>query len=162
VARGDVVGSVNGQAVNDPTSLNYDVATLAPGASVNLVVRKAGGAQRTLTARLATPPDSPPKDQRTLSGQNPFNGATVINLSPAAADQLGLDPFSGVGVVVTAVSGGIAASIGLQPGDFIRQVNGTPISTVASLAAALAQPAQTWTIQIERNGQTITAQFRGQ
>ena len=48
------------------------------------------------------PPDTffaAPRDERTLSGHNPFNGATVINLSPAAADQLGLDPFSGVGVV---------------------------------------------------------------
>jgi Do/DeqQ family serine protease len=161
VARGDVVVSVNGQAVNDPTSLNYDVATMAPGAQVTLVVRKAGGHDRTVTARLATPPDTPPKDQRTLSGQNPFNGATVINLSPAAADQLGLDPFSGVGVVVTGVGGGYAAGIGLQPGDFIRQVNGAPISTVASLVAALAQPAGGCTIQIERHGQMITAQIRG-
>jgi Do/DeqQ family serine protease len=161
VARGDVIVQVNGQAVNDPTSLNYAVATLAPGASVNLLVRKAGGAERTVTAHLATPPDTPPKDQRTLSGHNPFNGATVINLSPAAADQLGLDPFSGVGVVVTGVSGGYAANLGLQPGDFIREVNGAPISTVASLAAVLAAPANTWTIQIERGGHLITAQVQG-
>jgi S1-C subfamily serine protease len=161
VARGDVIVSVNGQAVNDPTSLNYAVATLSPGASVSLQVRKAGGAERTVTARLATPPDTPPKDERTLSGRNPFNGATVINLSPAAADQLGLDPFSGVGVVVTAVNGGYAANLGLQPGDFIREVNGAPISTVASLAAVLAAPADTWTIQIERGGHLITAQVQG-
>jgi Do/DeqQ family serine protease len=161
VARGDVVVSVNGVAVNDPTALNYAVATLAPGASVTLVVRKAGGAERTLTVRLATPPDTPAKDERTLAGANPFTGATVINLSPAAADQLGLDPFSGVGVVVTGVSGGYAANLGLQPGDFIREVNGTPIGTVASLASVLATPAQVWTLVIERNGQTITAQVRG-
>ncbi|MEJ0064191.1 MAG: PDZ domain-containing protein [Caulobacteraceae bacterium] len=85
----------------------------------------------------------------------------MINLSPAAADQLGLDPFSGVGVVVTGVSGGYAARLGLQPGDFIREVNGAPISTVASLAAAVASPAQDWSITIERNGQTIRAQVQG-
>ncbi len=156
-----MIVSVNGQAVNDPTSLNYAVATMAPGASVNLVVRKAGGADRTVTAHLAIPPDTPPKDQRTLTGANPLNGATVINLSPAAADQLGLDPFSGVGVVVTGVSGGYAARLGLQPGDFIRQINSEPISTVASLVAALAKPTQVWTIQIERGGQLITAQVQG-
>jgi Do/DeqQ family serine protease len=161
VARGDVIVSVNGQPVNDPTSLNYAVATLAPGASVTVGVRKGGGAVRTLTVRLSTPPDTPAKDQRTLTGANPLNGATVINLSPAAADQLGLDPFSGVGVVVTGVAGGYAARLGLQPGDFIRQINGTPISTVASLVGALATPASVWTVQIERNGQTITAQVQG-
>jgi S1-C subfamily serine protease len=126
-----------------------------------LLVRKAGGAEHAVTAHLATPPDTPPKDQRTLSGRNPFNGATVINLSPAAADQLGLDPFSGVGVVVTSVDGGFAANLGLQPGDFIRSVNGTPIATVANLAAVLATPATGWTIQIERGGHLITAQIQG-
>jgi Do/DeqQ family serine protease len=161
IARGDVIVSINGQAVNDPTSLNYSVATLAPGVSVTLLVRKAGGGEHTVTARLATPPDTPAKDERTLSGRNPLNGAVVMNLSPAAADQLGLDPFSGVGVVVTGVSGGYAARLGLQPGDFIREVNGTPISTVASLSAVLATPANTWTIQIERNGQTVQVQVQG-
>jgi S1-C subfamily serine protease len=39
VARGVVIVSVNGQAVNDPTSLNNAVATMSPGASVNLLVR---------------------------------------------------------------------------------------------------------------------------
>src|SRR5580704_6887412 len=63
IARGDVIVSVNGHPVNDPAELNYGTATLSPGASVNLLVRKAGGAERTLTARLATPPDTPPKDE---------------------------------------------------------------------------------------------------
>jgi Do/DeqQ family serine protease len=161
VARGDVIVSVNGQPVNDPGALNYSVATLAPGASVSLVVRKVAGGERTLEARLATPPDSPPKDQRAIDGHNPLNGATVINLSPAAATDLGLDPFAGAGVIVTGVAGGYAANLGLQPGDFIRQVNGTPITSVAQLVTALATPADGgWTIVIERGGQTITARVR--
>jgi Do/DeqQ family serine protease len=161
IARGDVIVSVNGRPVNDPNSLNYSVATLAPGASATLVVRKTGAPDRTVTARLATPPDMPAKDQRTISGANPLNGATVINLSPAAAEDLGLDPFAGTGVIVTAVTGGYAANLGLQPGDFIRQINGQPINTVAGLSAVLAAPATTWTIVIERNGQRITAQVQG-
>src|SRR6185312_13831582 len=95
IAQGDVIVSVDGHPVNDPTALNYSVATLAPGATATLVVRKAGGATRTVQAHLEAPPDSPAKDQRTLSGRNPLNGATVINLSPAAATNLGLDPFAG-------------------------------------------------------------------
>jgi len=160
VASGDVIVSVNGQPVNDPGALNYDVATLEPGASVSLAVRKAGGGERTLQAHLTAPPDSPPKDQQTISGHNPLNGATVINLSPAAATDLGLDPFAGSGVVVTSVGGGYASSLGLQAGDFIRQVNGQPIATVAQLVAALGAAANDWTIVIERGGQTITARVR--
>ena len=160
VARGDVIVSVDGHPVNDPTALNYAVATLAPGATATLVVRKAGGPPRTVEARLATPPDSPARDQRTLTGRNPLNGATVINLSPAAATDLGLDPFAGTGVVVTGVAGGYAASF-LQPGDFIRQINGQTITAVGQLASVLAAPGNTWTIVIQRGGQTFTVQVRG-
>jgi Do/DeqQ family serine protease len=160
VAQGDVIVSVNGHAVNDPSALNYAVATLAPGAAASLVVRKAGGAPRTVEARLDTPPDAPAKDQRTIAGHNPLNGATVINLSPAAATDLGLDPFAGTGVVVTSVAGGYAATF-LQPGDFLRQVNGQNITTVGQLADLLAAPTDAWTIVVQRGGQTFTVQVRG-
>ncbi|HEY1426750.1 MAG TPA: PDZ domain-containing protein, partial [Caulobacteraceae bacterium] len=160
VASGDVIVSVNGAPVNDPTALNYSVATLAPGAAATLVVRKAGGPPRTVLVRLATPPDSPPKDQRTLGGRNPLAGATVVNLSPAAATDLGLDPFAGTGVVVTGVAGGYAASF-LQAGDFIRQINGQNIVSTAQLAALLAAPGNAWTIAVQRGNQTFTVQVRG-
>jgi len=157
IVPGDVIQSVNGAPVNDPTSLNYDVATLQPGGTVTLQVRKAGGAERTVKARIEAPPASPARDQRTIAGANPLNGATVINLSPDAAVELGLDPFAGSGVAVTGVAG-YAASL-LQPGDFIRQVNGQAISSVGQLATLVAQPAQRWTIVIQRGGRTITAQI---
>jgi S1-C subfamily serine protease len=160
IARGDVIVSVDGHPVNDPSALNYAIATLAPGATASLVVRRAGGAPRTVEARLATPPDTPPKDQQTLAGRNPLNGATVINLSPSAATDLGLDPFAGTGVVVTGVAGGYAAGF-LQPGDFIRQINGQNITTVAQLATLLAAPADAWTIVVQRGSQVFTVQVRG-
>jgi Do/DeqQ family serine protease len=160
IGRGDVIVSVDGQPVNDPSALNYSVATLAPGATASLVVRKAGGAPRTVEVRLETPPDTPARDQRTLTGRNPLNGATVINLSPAAATDLGLDPFAGAGVIVTGVAGGYAASF-LQPGDFIRQINGQNITSVGQLATLLDAPADAWAIVVQRGSQVFTVQVRG-
>ncbi|HWF76687.1 MAG TPA: Do family serine endopeptidase [Caulobacteraceae bacterium] len=160
IARGDVIVSVDGHPVNDPTALNYATATLAPGANATLVVRRAGGAPRTVQVRLETPPNAPARDERTLSGRNPLNGATVINLSPAAATDLGLDPFAGSGVVVTGVAGGYAASF-LQPGDFVRQINGQNITSVGQLATVLASAGHAWTIVIQRGSQTFTVQVRG-
>jgi Do/DeqQ family serine protease len=159
VVAGDVIVRVNGQPVNDPTALNYAVATLAPGAQVSLLVRKAGGADRTVSVRLAPPPDSPAKDQQTIAGQNPLNGATVINLSPAAADALGLDPFDGTGVAVLLVSGYSARF--LRPGDFVRQVNGEAVTSVAQLTAALGGARNGWVIVLERGGQSFTVQIQG-
>lgn len=158
VVAGDVIETVNGQPVNDPTGLNYDVATLGPGSTVTLQVRSQGGAMRTLKVRLETPPNAPARDQRTIAGQNPLNGATVINLSPAAANDLGLDPFLGAGVVVTAVSG--YSGTLLQPGDFIRELNGQKVTSAGQLAQLVAQPARAWTITIQRGDRIVTAQVR--
>jgi Do/DeqQ family serine protease len=160
VAQGDLIEAVNGQPVNDAQALTYNIGAMAPGASVSLTLRKASGAERTVTVRVEAPPDTPAKDLHVLEGRNPLNGATVVNLSPAAAVDLGLDPFAGTGVVVTAVGGGYAANLGLQPGDFIREINGRKIATVTELLTVLNAPADTWTIAIERGGHTITARVQ--
>ena len=48
-----------------------------------------------LTLRAEGPPATPAKDERTLVGRHPFDGATVVNVSPAVADELGIDAFAG-------------------------------------------------------------------
>jgi S1-C subfamily serine protease len=92
----------------------------------------------------------------------PNSSATVVNLSPAVADELGIDPFAADGgVLVTKIGPGIAAQAGIRPGDLIREINGRKVATVAQLRAALAGGAfDGWAITIERGGQLITAQFR--
>jgi Do/DeqQ family serine protease len=161
LAQGDVVVSVDGAGVFDETGLNYRIATRRPGDSLQLAVRKNGGAVRTIAVRVETPPAQPAADPRTIVGANPLAGASVANLSPASAYQYGVDPFAGRGVVVTAVGGGFAQRVGIQAGDFIRAVNGRKIATTAELQAAVAGAAGSWTLSIERAGQMITAQFSG-
>ena len=58
---------------------------LGSGAEATLVVRRNGAPARTLTARVEPPPAQPAADSVTVTGRNPLAGATVINLSPAAA-----------------------------------------------------------------------------
>jgi S1-C subfamily serine protease len=128
------------------------------GDAVELRVRHAGQV-RTVSLRTERPPATPPADERTLAGRNPRSGATVVNISPASAQQYGADPFSAQGVLVTQTGGGFAQTIGVRPGDFIREVNGQKIATTADLAAALQAPAHGWTIVIQRAGQIITARF---
>ncbi len=159
LAQGDVVVSVSGEAVNDETGLNYRIATRKPGDALDLVVRRDGGPPHTLRAIVEAPPRIPAPDQRILSGRNPFSGATVVNLSPAAAYEYGVDPFSGRGVIVTRIDQGYAQTLGLRPGDFIREVNGRRIDTTADLANALQAGGRSWNVAIERAGQTISAEF---
>jgi len=157
--QGDVVVSAEGRPVVDAASLNYLFATKRPGDTVRLVVRRDGGREQTLTVRAEAPSATPARDQRTIQGQNPLSGATVINLSPATADELGLDPFLGPGVLVSGVGRGFAVGAGFRPGDIIRSVNGRRIESVRDLVSALETPSRGWQITLERGGQTITANF---
>ncbi len=157
--EGDVILSIDGQAVNDDGAGAFAIGTHKIGDSVPVQIQRNERPQ-TLTIRAAAAPDVPARDERVLKGRNPFDGATVINLSPAAAQDLSIDPFAGRGVLVTKLQQGYAANAGLQPGDFIREVNGRAVNTVSDLSAILAGPAaRNWVVTIERQGQRITARF---
>jgi S1-C subfamily serine protease len=161
LAQGDVVVSVDGQEVDDEAGLNYRIGTLRPGQAAELSVRRNGASARAIRATVEAPPAEPAPAPLTLTGQNPFAGATVINLSPAAALDYGTDPFAGGGVMVAKIDGGFAQTWGLRPGDFIRQINGRAIKTTADVTAAVRSAAGTWSLTVERAGRTITARFNG-
>jgi S1-C subfamily serine protease len=84
----------------------------------------------------------------------------VVNVSPAVADELGVDPFAARGVLVINISRGFAMNARLRPGDVVRKVNGRDIGTVSDLRGALAAPAGTWQVTILRGDREITANFR--
>jgi len=153
---GDQILAVDGQPVNDQAALNYLIATHRAGYPVTLTLRR-HGQLRAVVAHVEATPATPARDQRTVEGRNPMQGATVVNLSPAVADEYGLDPFL-KGVLVTATGQGIAARAGFQPGDIIRGVNGTPVNSVADLVSALGD-GEGWRITLQRGDQQITAQF---
>jgi Do/DeqQ family serine protease len=160
LAQGDVIAAVDGQPVYDEGGLTYRIGALKPGQGVPLTVRRSGGGERTVTVRVEPPPATPQPDERTIGGRNPLGGATVVNLSPARAYDLGVDPFAGRGVLITKVNQGMAQSVGLQPGDFIREINGQQVNTTADLARILNSGARGWSVTIQRAGRLITAQFR--
>ena len=158
--QGDVVVQADGKPVVDAGALNFAVRNHRPGETLALVVQRADGRQQSLSLRAEPPPATPARDERTLTGRNPFDGATVVNLSPAVADELGLDAFGGKGVLVSKLSRGGAMNVGLRAGDIVRQVNGRKIDNVRDLTEAVSMPAAVWQVTIERNGQQVTATFR--
>ncbi len=155
--EGDIVLNAGGQAINDESGLTYAFATRKIGDLVSVTVRR-DNKELPLTVRTETAPTLPATDQQTLGGQTPLSGATVINLSPAKAEELGVDPFSGPGVLIIKLDG-IAARAGFQSGDFIRGVNGKPTNAVGALAGALATPTRNWAIDVERGGEKGTLRF---
>ena len=160
VRVGDVIVGVDGREVTDPASLAYRIATRPPGggAIVNLV---RDGQRLDLRVRLVEPPEEPPRDRTSLAGRHPLAGATVANLSPALADELGLDPIRR-GVIVLAVTrGSPAARIGARAGDLVREVNGRTVASVAALRSLLERTRGGWRIALERGQRRIDLVIQG-
>ena len=98
---GDVILKIDGRAVNDAESLRYRIATKPLNGKADLAVYRRGQ-QLDLTIALTAPPETVPRETTRLEGSSPLTGATVTNLSPAVADELGVSAFQ-KGVVVTKV-----------------------------------------------------------
>ncbi len=111
--------------------------------------------------QLQAAPENPPRDLRTLKGDSPLSGLTVLNLSPAVADELS---YSGdpKGVIISDVSDGSPAdNAGFQKGDVVLVVNGINIDSTKSLSDAAAATSRTWDLTIRRGGQKIRQRFSG-
>jgi S1-C subfamily serine protease len=95
----------------------------------------------------------------TIGGRNPFTGAAVADLTPALADQIGVDPTTG-GVILTGVSGrSYAAAAGFRPGDIVRSLNGQTITSSHQLQQVIEGTERGWDIVILRNGQEVRGRF---
>lgn len=157
--QGDVVTSVDGAPVVDAAALNYAIGTHRPGEVVRVGIRR-DKSEQTLSVHAEAAPATPARDEHLIAGRNPFQGATVVNISPAVAEEVGIDPFIRTGVLVTKTASGAAEQIGIQPGDIIRAVNGREIKSVTDLTNAVVAPSPVWQVTFERNGHQFTATLR--
>jgi len=157
---GDVVVAVNSREVDDPDGLRFRLATLDLGGEARLTVLRDGG-ERGLALRLVAPPEDPPRDPAEIAGRNPFSGATLVNLNPALADELGLDASASGVMVLEIRRGSVAQRLGLQPGDLVLRINDRPVASVAEARRLLGGERPRWSLTINRNGQTMTQVIEG-
>lgn len=157
---GDVVTHVNGRLLEDGQALRYRLATARVGDQARLTVERRGQ-RRELSVALVAPPEVPPREVTPIGGRSPFTGATVANLSPAYAEEIGFDgPPEGV-VVVEVQRGAPAGRLGLQKGDVVLKVNGRDVARVADLRRLLSGGARQWQIAIRRGGRVLQVQVEG-
>ncbi|MBI1329952.1 MAG: Do family serine endopeptidase [Alphaproteobacteria bacterium] len=157
---GDIVLAVDGYPVDDMQALNYRIAVHKAGDAPSVKVRS-NGQVRDVSVTLEVPPETTPRDARTIGGRNPLTGARVENLSPATATDLGLDPDASGVVIVGIAPNTLAARYGFQAGDAIRGVNGQRIDSVGDLEQALAAARGRWDLAVERNGQILRLSVSG-
>lgn len=85
----------------------------------------------------------------------------VANLSPALAEEIGVDSFM-TGVIVLKVNrAGSAARIGVRPGDIVAEVNGRAVTTVDGLERLLKSGSGHWRLGVRRDGQLLRVEVMG-
>jgi serine protease Do len=128
IKAGDVIEKFNGAAIADAGQLSVRVNATAPGdkATIDLV---RDGKPMTVTATIGSANDEVVAKNGEAAPQGAHLGMKLRPLTPDERSQAGV---SG-GLLVTE-SGGHAADAGIQRGDVVLSVNGTPVDSVAQLS----------------------------
>ena len=130
---GDVIVSVDGTEVDDPTP-----SIIASPPSRWAARRNSASSARvkpSLSRLACRPLPDTPREEVEIRARSPFLGATVANLSPALADEMRLDPSRTASSSPASPTVPTAQSIGFQKGDMIVSVNNQKIEKPADLAA---------------------------
>lgn len=159
LAPGDVITAVGGRPVDDPDGFGYHFSSRPLDGQVPLTVLR-GGKTLTLTLRLAPAPEQPPRDPVTAGDRplSPFVGATVVNLSPAVAEELAI-AHADSGVVI--LDPGAAARFGFRAGDILLSINDRKIASTRDFDAAWRISPRYWRIVLNRQGRVLRTEFGG-
>ncbi len=156
--RQDVITKIDEFAINDEQSLNFRTTTKGIGNTVTVTYVR-DGQVRTTALRLASAPANAVRAMTQLDGPSPLQGATVANITPEMAEDLGVRRTSGV--VITDVDGrSTAARFGFEPGDVVVGVNGRKVADVGMLQDILRRGSRVWNVAVDRNGRTLTLSVR--
>ncbi len=157
----DVILSLAGADINDEAGLNFKLATLERGSRSPVKIWR-DGREQSVNITIETPQELPARDERFLDGYHPIDGATVVNMSPALGEEIGVDPYL-TGTMVLSVARGSASSYNrLRPGDILLDINDTEIKTTRQLEKHLTGEAnvEKWTVTIDRNGRIYDVPVR--
>jgi serine protease Do len=160
IKPGDVILSVNGQAIDHYGELSLTISNMHPGSDARLSVWRGGKAQD-VTVKIALVNDEQDKAVAKsakggpASGQAERLGLTVRALTEDEKQQAQTD-----GTLVVENVTGPAQQAGLQPGDIILGINGKPVHTTQELVAASKVASKTLALLIQRQDQQIFVPLR--
>lgn len=150
---GDVVISINGREIDDPAEMKFRLATVPLGDSADMTVLREGK-EKVFSVLAMAPPDKPDRDETTLTGNHPLNGAIIGRINPRVAVELNMNNEDREGVVVMGFTDRAPAGRIAAVGDIIVALNGEEISDIKDLSRELDQAIRRGTFDLvtERNG----------
>ena len=152
---GDVIRSANGQPIIASGDLPAIVGLSAPGERLRMEVWRQGKKVE-LAAQLASATDKVAKaEDRTEAGDGGKLGLALRPLEEGEKRRAGV----GAGLLVEDVSGA-AARAGVEPGDVVLAVNGTPAKSVDQVRSILAKSDKSVALLIQRGEDKIFVPVR--
>jgi len=146
---GDVIMSYNGQPVTTSADLPALVGSAAPGDRARLEVWRSGE-KRELTATLGKADDETTAQAGGEEMSNDSLGLAVRPLTPEERREASVAS----GLVVEEVSGD-AARAGIQAGDIVLALNGTPVKSVDELRALIGKSKKNVALLVQRGDATL-------
>ncbi|WP_299606043.1 trypsin-like peptidase domain-containing protein [uncultured Tateyamaria sp.] len=153
---GDVVLAVDGATVGSPGEMLFRMSVASDQDSATMT-RLRDGEEDVLTVALIPPPDSPPREETTLSEDASLPGLTLARINPAVLAELNL-PIAADGVVVLD-EGQIGRRVGLRRGDVLQRIDRQDIETPAQAAAILSEARRGTTVRAVRGNSRIVLRF---
>ncbi|MGQ9571290.1 MAG: DegQ family serine endoprotease [Thermodesulfovibrionales bacterium] len=154
IQRGDVIIEYEGKKVEEPYQLRNMVANTSPGEEVTIkLIRE----NRTITKRV-TISELPAEMQQASRGDynNLLRGVTVQNITPEISEKLNL-PKRLKGVVISNIDEDSPASMVLEKGDVIQEINRQKITSIKTYENVVSRlkPNEDILLCIFRNGSSI-------
>ncbi|WP_203294576.1 Do family serine endopeptidase [Maricaulis parjimensis] len=151
--QGDVILAIDGRDINDESGARFRMATRAAGDAARFTVLRDNREVEVDVNVEAAPGNSDPLPFQP-EGRNPFNGAGLVEMSPAFNERVGLDPFLDGVIVSGATRRSIAARFGFRPGDLVVEVMGQPVRDMDDFADLLSRHdgERVWPVVVERRG----------
>lgn len=152
---GDVILKIDQQTVASSGDLPAFVGQAAPGQKVQMEIWRQGQAE-TLSATLGNAADKGNKvaDAQAPAGKGQL-GLVLRPLDAQEARAAGVDK----GLLIEDVRGP-AAMAGVQSGDVLLAINGTPVQGIDQVRAAMAKAGKSVALLIERDGDKIFVPVR--
>jgi serine protease Do len=147
---GDVITAVNGSPVSDSASLPSQIAAINPGSMATITVWR-DKASKNIRVKIGSMSDA----QTASNGNAPtqVQGRLGVAVRPLTPEEKSNDSVSH-GLLVQQ-STGAAENAGIQPGDVILAVNGSPVSSVDQLRQMVARAGNSIALLIQRDNSQI-------